>query len=70
MANAAMRAKVELAGTERHEAAGRTSRERVAGQSAGGWGADARRFVRSNPAAVLIGAFILGVALARVARHA
>ena len=35
-----------------------------------GWRASARRLVRDNPAAVLIGAFVIGVALARVARHA
>ena len=35
-----------------------------------GWGADARRFTRDNPAVVLVGAFALGVLLARVARHA
>jgi hypothetical protein len=41
-------------------------------REAGGrrWGADARRFARNNPAVVLVGAFALGVLLARVARHA
>jgi hypothetical protein len=37
---------------------------------AGSWAADARRFARNNPAVVLVGAFALGVLLARVARHA
>jgi hypothetical protein len=43
---------------------------REAREAIGGWGAEARRFTRNNPAAVLIGAFVVGVLLARAARHA
>jgi hypothetical protein len=41
------------------------ARERLAG-----WGIRARRFARQNPAAVLVGAFALGVLLGKAARHA
>jgi hypothetical protein len=69
MANTATtKTKLDSAGTDRPKSAERTTR--TAGQGAEGWGDSARRFVRRNPAAVLIGAFIIGVALAKVARHA
>ena len=35
-----------------------------------GWGVRARRFARQNPAAVLVGAFAVGVLLGKAARHA
>lgn len=34
------------------------------------WGDRARRFVRRNPGVVIIGAFAIGFALAKAARHA
>jgi hypothetical protein len=34
------------------------------------WGGRARIFVRKNPGAALVGAFAIGFALAKVARHA
>jgi len=33
------------------------------------WGRRARRFVRKNPAEAIFGSFVLGFALAKVARH-
>jgi hypothetical protein len=60
MANTATtKTKVELAENAHPSSAERTTR--TAGQGAKDWG---------DPAAVLIGAFIIGVALAKVARHA
>jgi hypothetical protein len=38
-------------------------------QAAQGWGAEVQRFVRRNPVGALLGAFVIGVALARAARH-
>ena len=68
MANATMGTNLGVERTDRPTSAGRTAR--APGQVTGGWGADARRLVRKHPAAVLIGAFIIGVALAKAARHA
>jgi hypothetical protein len=69
MANTATtKTKLESAGSDRPKSAERTTR--TAAQEAEGWGDSARRFVRKNPAGVFIGAFIIGVALAKVARHA
>jgi len=69
MANATARPKLKVARTGGPPVNG-TRTTSTADQVAGGWGTSARRFVRSNPAAVLIGAFVVGVALAQVARHA
>lgn len=33
------------------------------------WQANASRFVRENPAAALVGAFVVGFAIAKAARH-
>jgi hypothetical protein len=41
------------------------ARERLAA-----WAVRARRFARQNPAAVLVGAFAIGVLLGKAARHA
>jgi hypothetical protein len=70
MANATMRSNLELAEPARPAATARATRPRASGQGAGGWDGNSRRFVRNNPVAVLIGAFVLGVALAKLARHA
>lgn len=35
-----------------------------------GWGSDARRVVRKNPGLALLGAFAIGFAIAKLARHA
>ena len=56
MANTATtKAKLELAGSDPPKATERTTR--TAGQATEGWGDSTRRFVRKNPAAVLIAAF-------------
>lgn len=68
MANATARAKKAVSATERPTATGGAMR--AAHQVSGSWRASARRFVRRNPGAVFIGAFIVGIALAKVARHA
>jgi len=70
MANATARPKLKVARTGRPTSVNGTRPTRAADQAASGWGASARRFVRRNPAAVLLGAFVIGVALAKVARHA
>jgi hypothetical protein len=43
---------------------------REARETLAAWGVRARRFTRKNPGTVLIGAFALGVVLARAAHHA
>jgi hypothetical protein len=70
MAHARTRPNLDVATTGHPTSARRTKGGHLAAAAPAGWRVSARRLVRDNPVAVLIGAFVIGVALARVARHA
>jgi hypothetical protein len=46
------------------------AKARAAEDAVAAWAATARRFTRRNPGTVLVGAFVVGVLLAKAARHA
>ena len=61
------RVAAEVVARRRERSAEVPARARRAAQA---WGARSRQLIRQYPVGALLGAFVIGVALARVARHA